>query len=629
MDEIDCCGILQCHKEPDDVIKLYDGKNPMKILIDKKCAIYKYINNPIDTKFIQTQCTKYQIDSICFIMLSDCGKFFSNSNLKLSKLLLKVIRITVCLEDDMEIYFNPHFFSPLTYKKINFYDKKINFYHKKINFYEKEIRIHEINIDSFDFLSGCEKILKVYIFLNNIKFVLPNNLNSPFYRLKKLKISCNNYKLSNLSNLLKSHLVELELDNINCSEILQFIPSTLKKLKLIKYTYPNKLTKLSNSEIETLEIIETPGIDYPIGEIIPPSLKTLILKQLWDFNQPLNLTDTNLDTVELIGMLRFNQPLNLLPESLKKLLIIGCISNQYVQTVIPGGLEFLCLDGCSFDKAKIKFLPSGLDTLKLMNCRGFKNIMNTIPENLKFLHIDMDLKSDFWNVKKIKNHDEIIRTDREIIFKNLPANLKSLCMSGDFFSDKKNNTLKLNELMGWLPETLSKIELSGSFDYPVHNLPSSLETLILGDSFNQPIYNLPSSLKTMFLGNSFDQPIDNLPSSLETLILSKSFNQPIDNLPSSLETLVLSQSFNQPIDNLPRNLIELTIIKDSVFNQPIRYLPNNLKILRILAWEFNQPIDGVLPHKLRELELGESFSHPVGLLSKVKKIKINNKLIFK
>ena len=283
MDEIDYAIVLGCYDEPDDIIKLYDGKNPMKISTDTKSAIYKYNNYPIDIKYLQTLSNKYQFDDICFIMSPECDDFFSN--LILAKLLLKVNRITICSENDIELYFHP------TITRIK-------------KFSEKKISIYGIHVDSFDFLSRCDKMLSVYIELDIKKLVLPDNHNSPFYRLKQLHISNTNFELSKLPNLSKSCLVQLELEYSNCSDILKFIPLTLKKLKLTKFNFPDQFVELYNSRLESLEIVRNKNINNHIADIIPKSLKILILRELYEFNQSLNLTDTNLHTVELYGLLQ-------------------------------------------------------------------------------------------------------------------------------------------------------------------------------------------------------------------------------------------------------------------------------------------------------------------------------------
>ncbi len=61
------------------------------------------------------------------------------------------------------------------------------------------------------------------------------------------------------------------------------------------------------------------------------------------------------------------------------------------------------------------------------------------------------------------------------------------------------------------------------------------------------VNKLPNNLTYLTFTNSFNQSVDNLPNSIRYLKFGLNFNQKIDNLPKRLEYLELDCSFNQTV----------------------------------------------------------------------------------
>ncbi|CAM9962499.1 unnamed protein product [Ectocarpus sp. 12 AP-2014] len=128
----------------------------------------------------------------------------------------------------------------------------------------------------------------------------------------------------------------------------------------------------------------------------------------------------------------------------------------------------------------------------------------------------------------------------------------------------------------------------------------------------------PQRLKRIGFSESFNEPIDLVewPPSLQEMIFGQEFNQPLERMkfPASLETIIFSEEFNQPIERVrfPASLRQLKIRGLSNFDQPIGgVLPTSLQQLD-LGTRFNQPIqDVVWPPSLQKLNLGFVFDHPI------------------
>ena len=476
-------------------------------------------------------------------------------------------------------------------------------------------------------------------------FYPPNKLTPNNIEMKLFCILIDSFKF------LQTHIDNLTISGCRFSniDIFKSLPKCISSLKLLYLEDFNDPIDLSNSSIKSLELKNLSKFNKPLN-LLPSRLKKLKLHNLSSFNNPLDLLPVNLESLELIDLNEFNSSLDLLPISLK----------------------YLSFGSYSFCDGQIKSLPKNLDTVKLINCCKSENILKFIPTNLNYLimrlcsqefinkfmgykYLNSEIKYSYISLNKLLYNEKKIKLDNI-----LPENFKNLIIDGDYLIKKnifnitstniQNLTLgnSFNYPIDNLQSSLQSLTLGSSFNYPVNNLPSSLKSLTLGDSFNHPIDNLPLSLQSLTLGDSFNHLIDNLPLSLQSLTLGDSFNHLIDNLPSSLESLTLGASFNNPIDNLPSrikylnltgcfnhpvdnlpiSLIELVIADtddaNSDFEQPIKCLPNNLRTLKIISDNFNHPISDILPNKLIELELGNSFNHPLNLSSKIKKLKIHN-----
>lgn len=93
------------------------------------------------------------------------------------------------------------------------------------------------------------------------------------------------------------------------------------------------------------------------------------------------------------------------------------------------------------------------------------------------------------------------------------------------------------------------------------NLPYSLENLVLGTMWNYSINDSTFSpnLKSLTLGDAFDSTIYSLPMHLEELHFGYQFNKPLDDiLPPNLKVLTLGTMYSEKI-NLPRTLEILNV----------------------------------------------------------------------
>jgi FNIP Repeat len=106
-----------------------------------------------------------------------------------------------------------------------------------------------------------------------------------------------------------------------------------------------------------------------------------------------------------------------------------------------------------------------------------------------------------------------------------------------------------------LSPSLSRLVLRGSFVHDLTSLPPFLTHLDLGLIMNHHVTlnNLPSSLLslTMHKSNVISFFFDQLPQSLSVIKFSATFNGNIDLLPNSVQDLTFGDSFNQKVDHLP------------------------------------------------------------------------------
>lgn len=177
-----------------------------------------------------------------------------------------------------------------------------------------------------------------------------------------------------------------------------------------------------------------------------------------------------------------------------------------------------------------------------------------------------------------------------------------------------------------------------SYDYSqdtlVIELMKKYGKVVLGDAFNQVIDFLPEGITHLQLGRRFNKPIMNLPRSLKNLVIAANeiqycdFNQSLDYLPEGLEslTLKLNQVFRLPIDNLPRGMKHLHFIC-KVFCQPINNLPEDLQTLVIAQFDYNNTHH--LPAGLEKVDItyklteDESNTIKKNLIDKYPQVKFN------
>lgn len=85
-------------------------------------------------------------------------------------------------------------------------------------------------------------------------------------------------------------------------------------------------------------------------------------------------------------------------------------------------------------------------------------------------------------------------------------------------------------------------------------LPNEITTLEFSDSFNEPVDNLPNHIKNIFFGSKFNQLVDNLHNELKFIQFGEHYNQSIDNLPDSVEQIRITQFYDCKINKLPKSL---------------------------------------------------------------------------
>ncbi|KAG5191930.1 hypothetical protein JKP88DRAFT_294765 [Tribonema minus] len=215
----------------------------------------------------------------------------------------------------------------------------------------------------------------------------------------------------------------------------------------------------------------------------------------------------------------------------------------------------------------------------------------------------------------------------------LPQSLEALTLSSDMYVNLALGALPhslktfdashfdvVHSMVQPLPESLTQLSLSSSFNHALGALPRSLQELRITNThsqwgtcvFDRPLGPLPPSLHVVNLAAcvTFNHALGRLPDALRELRLGPAFDQPLPQLPAGLEVLVLGAAFGAALPAaLPRALRELHM--GHHFNAPLA-LPPVLEVL-IIGNRYTHRLDlAALP--LRVLRVGGSYRHALPLL---------------
>jgi FNIP Repeat len=273
----------------------------------------------------------------------------------------------------------------------------------------------------------------------------------------------------------------------------------------------------------------------------------------------------------------------------------------------------------------VTFMCSNLDHTSFLTSRtthlkfdiSFNSPVNSLPNNSTHLVFAERFNQSVDHLPTSLKYLSVPRGDFHHNIDHLPESLTCLKMCCTpyklknqweyYLSDYDNyTTVRFNNNIDFLPQTLLRLSIAGPFNHPVDNLPCNLTHLTLIEEFNHPIDHLPPTLTKLRVGSDFNHPIDHLPLSLVTLKLSYRFNQPIDHLPQNLQNLQLGKNFNFPLDNLPNTLKTLQITREfgrGHYNMPLDHLPSSLATLHVELLTFTHPVDH-LPLSLKKLIFG-------------------------
>jgi hypothetical protein len=207
--------------------------------------------------------------------------------------------------------------------------------------------------------------------------------------------------------------------NVN---IIDRFPSTLKKLKLIEYSYP------------------LPPL--------PEGLETLIIS-----NNSVSMFPSSLKNITLY---HFSGILPRLPEGLISLVIHGNFKGEI--EYLPNTLKCLRLL-CPFNK-KLEF-PKGLEILEI---DGYNQVLDNLPENLKVLKLGHDFNHDLDNLPDSIEEIYLGNTFNRPIYR-FPRNIKKIDFGKEFSQDipeipDGTETIVIHKNMKKikkLPKTIKKI----------------------------------------------------------------------------------------------------------------------------------------------------------------------------
>jgi hypothetical protein len=156
--------------------------------------------------------------------------------------------------------------------------------------------------------------------------------------------------------------------------------------------------------------------------------------------------------------------------------------------------------------------------------------------------------NDYFSSEKLKKCYNIF-WDSNVIILDIPEWIRNIDYTKNY------------NISAYLPETLNRLLLVGSYNQSVDNLPPELKILYLGYEFNQPVDNLPTRLYDLHFGTKFNQPVNFLPESLKHVEFSYYFNQDLSNLPKSVQTIKLNCDYKKVNNNTLKNIfVETKII---------------------------------------------------------------------
>lgn len=309
--------------------------------------------------------------------------------------------------------------------------------------------------------------------------------------LKKLHMPLfYNWKLDNLPDELEELSVYVFIDNNNFTNYFDFLPESLKELKI------SSLTREWSGCIDNLpngleKIFLGTNVDCELNNL-PRNLKVLHLGKKY-MRMIYNLPD-GLEELKIINNYKYLREIFLSAPivKLKKIIIKHeCCNTLYTVSSfdlqsIPSSVEEIVFDN-NFNQP-LDYLPPGIKKITFGTNFNHSIGPKNMPDSVEYLKLGYN-----YNIRISK----------------YPANLKVLKFGRNYTSNIKN-----------LPLGLIELEINEKFDNLILDLPATLEILKFDKNSEYSQLNkleLPNSIKILQLGKPRSQSscIKNIPNSLE------------------------------------------------------------------------------------------------------------------
>lgn len=469
-------------------------------------------NQPIDLIYLQNLTNirfGSEFNNLLKLSISITSiKFGDNFNKPInfvSLINLRVVKFGFCFDHPLECSL------PFSLKKLKLGQQ---YNHSTIFIQELNLEYLELGNQSINKLPSSLRHLNILTSGNPLPCLPPllKSLEAGYYfnhQLPEIPPSLTYLKLGYYFN----KKIYLEYTNINVlvlgnnyNQELCDLPKTLKRL-ILSGTYNHPIPELPSLTHLTLsDCFNSPfkgnlyknliylkfGDEFDQSIILPPNLEEI------EFGKKFNSSvvyNENLKIVRFGG--NFNRSIDELPDSILSIVFPG--SSKFNQPInkLPIKLEYLSLRS-EFN-----------NTINLLKCDNLKYfILETnlplISETLKFLSslVILDLNGEF---------------NQPLDLSSL-VNLRELTCGGKF-----NQNIKL-------APNLKSLYLTGDFNRPLFELPIFLEEISFGNDFNQDIGVISNLefLKILSFGENFNKPITMLPKSLSLLELSDNYDYPLD-----------------------------------------------------------------------------------------------------
>jgi hypothetical protein len=260
---------------------------------------------------------------------------------------------------------------------------------------------------------------------------------------------------------------------------------------------------------------------------------------------------------------------------------------------LPTGLKTLSLNFERLNASEIfSALPSGLETLKFygikvvgMNNECFQRLPKSITNlRLPKSSLDLQLFAGSWPLPNLL-HLDIRGPDTGLLFGDLPRNLKSLRLEGNFNEDILTMPPHLTKLV--MPNVRATNALIPHLSRELHTLKLHEATSLTGSC----LWYLPRNLTNLVLAGQYnDGVLCNLPTTLKRL-----------SMPNA--TLFSNYSFK----NFPRSLTRLELTAVIQFTEIcVPLLPPHLEVFAINGSKRNSLPGLKLSHKIRERSIKEA-----------------------